>query len=88
MVKLVEDVFSKGFTQVQENDTVSSVQSLFKEGLPPVLAVFDSKGSYKGVISQKSIKRSSFVESGTKVKSLTQSAPAVTLQGTLSKLLN
>jgi predicted transcriptional regulator len=86
MVKRVEDVFSKGFTKVQENDTVSSVQSLFKEGLPPVLAVFDSNGCYKGVISQKSMKRSSFDESGTKVKTLTQTTPAVTLQDTLSKV--
>lgn len=86
MVKLVEDVFSKGFTEVQENDTVSSVQSLFKEGMPPVLAVFDSQENYKGVLSQKSIKRSSFDASGTKVKTLTQSAPAVTLQDTLSKV--
>ena len=86
MVKLVEDIFSKGFTQVQENDTISSVQSLFKEGLPPVLAVFNKEGSYKGVISQKSIKRSSFDASGTKVKTLTQSAPTVTLQDTLSKV--
>jgi len=86
MVKIVEDVFSKGFVEVQENDTVSSCQSLFKEGLPPVLAVFDSKGNYKGVISQKSITRSSFDASGTKVKTLTQSAPAVNLQDTLSKV--
>jgi CBS domain-containing protein len=86
MVKLVNDVFSKGFIEVQENDTISSVQSLFKEGLPPVLAVFDSNGSYKGVISQKSIKRSSLNASGTKVKTLTQSTPAVTLQDTLSKV--
>ena len=86
MVKLVEDVFSKEFLKVQENDTVSSVQSLFKEGLTPFLAAFDSKGSYKGVISQKSIKRSSFDASGTKVKTLTQSAPAVTLHDTLSKV--
>ncbi|MCW4006265.1 MAG: CBS domain-containing protein [Candidatus Bathyarchaeota archaeon] len=86
MVKIVEDVFSKGFIQVQENDTLSSCLSRFKEGMPPVLAVFDDKGSYKGVISQKSIKRSSLDASGTKVKTLTQSAPAVTLQDTLSKV--
>ncbi len=86
MVKIVDDVFSKGFIEVQEDDSVSSVQSLFKKGLPPVLAVFDRKGNYKGVISQKSIKRSSFDESGTKVKNLTKSAPVVTLQDTLSKV--
>ena len=86
MVKIVEDVFSKGFLKVQENDTLTSCLSLFKEGIPPVLAVFDSKGSYKGVISRKSIKRSSFDASGTKVKTLTRPAPAVTLQDSLSKV--
>ena len=86
MVKIVENVFSKGFLEVQENDTLSSCLSLFKEGMPPVLAVFDSKGSYKGVISRKSIKRSSFDASGTKVKTLTRPAPAVTLQDSLSKV--
>ena len=86
MVKIVEDVFSKGFLKVQENDTLSSSLSHFKDGMPPVLAVFDSKGSYKGVISRKSIKRSSFDASGTKVKTLTRSAPAVTLQDSLSKV--
>ncbi len=86
MVKLVEDVFSKGFLEVQENDALSSSLSLFKEGMSPVLAVFDSEGSYKGVISRKSIKRSSFDASGTKVKTLTRSAPAVTLKDSLSKV--
>jgi predicted transcriptional regulator len=54
--------------------------------MPPVLAVFDSKGNYKGVISRKSIKRSSFDASGTKVKTLTRPAPTVNLQDTLSKV--
>jgi CBS domain-containing protein len=86
MVKIVEDVFSKGFLEVQENDTLSSSLSHFKEGMPPVLAVFDSKGNYTGAISRKSIKRSSFDAPGTKVKTLTQPAPAVTLQDSLSKV--
>jgi CBS domain-containing protein len=86
MAKIVEDIFSKGFLEIQENDTLSSCLSLFKEGAPPVLAVFDNKGSYKGIISQKSIKRSSLDASGTKVKTLTRPAPAVTLQDTLSKV--
>ncbi len=86
MVKIVEDVFSKGFLEVQENDTLSSCLSHFKEEGPPVLAVFDNEGSYKGVISRKSIKRSSFDASGTKVKTLTRPAPAVALQDSLSKV--
>jgi predicted transcriptional regulator len=86
MVKIVEDVFSKGFLEVQENDTLSSCLSLFKEETPPVLAVFDNKGMYKGVISRKWIIRSSLDTSGTKVKTLMRSAPAVTLQDPLSKV--
>ncbi|MCW4009698.1 MAG: CBS domain-containing protein [Candidatus Bathyarchaeota archaeon] len=86
MVKIVQDVFSKGFLEVNENDTLSSCLSLFKEETPPVLAVIDDKGSYKGVISRKWITRSSLNASGTKVKTLMRSAPAVTLQDSLSKV--
>jgi hypothetical protein len=31
MVKIVEDVFSQGFLEVNENDTLSSCLSLFKK---------------------------------------------------------
>lgn len=86
MAKTVADVFSKSYIEVQENDILSSCLSLFKAGAPPVLAVFDDKGNYKGVISEKSIKRSSLDASGTKIKTLTRSAPAVSLQDTLSKV--
>ncbi len=86
MVKIVKDVFSKGFLEVHENDTLSSCLSLFKEEMPPVLAVLDSKGRYKGIISRRWIIRSSFDASGTKVKTLTRSAPAVTLHDPLSKV--
>ena len=86
MVKVVEDVFSKGFLEVHENDTLSSCLSLFKKETPPVLAVLDNEGRYKGVISRKSIIRSSLDASGTKVKTLMRPAPAVTLQDSLSKV--
>lgn len=86
MVKSVEDVFSKGFLEVNENDTLSSCLSRFKEERPPVLAVLDSKGKYKGVISRKWIIRSSLAASVTKVKNLMRSAPAVTLHDSLSKV--
>jgi CBS domain-containing protein len=86
MVKIVKDVFSQGFLEVHENDTISSCFSLFKKETPPVLAVLDSKGEYKGVISRKWIIRSSFDYSGTKVKTLTRSAPAVTLHDSLGKV--
>ena len=86
MVRVVEDVFKKGFSEVHENDTLSSCLSLFKEETPPVLAVLDDQGNYKGVISRKWIIRSSLDSSKTKVKSLMRSAPAVTLQDSLSKV--
>ena len=86
MTKVVEDVFSKGFLEVHENDTLSSCLSLFKKETPPVLAVMDSDGRYKGVISRKSIIRSSLAASGTKVKTLMRPAPAVTLKDPLSKV--
>ena len=86
MVKIVRDVFSKGFLEVHENDTLSSCLSRFKEEMPPVLAVLDSKGRYKGVISRKWIIRSSLDASVTKVKTLTRPAPAVTLNDSLSKV--
>ena len=86
MVTIVEDVFSKGFLEVHENDTLSSCLSHFKEDIPPVLAVLDSKGVYKGVISRRWIMRSSLDASVTKVKTLTHSAPAVTLHDSLSKV--
>ena len=86
LVKVVEDVFSTGFLKVHEDDTLSSCLSLFKKEMPPVLAVFDSKGSYAGVISRKWIKRSSVDASGTKVKTLMRPAPTVTLQDSLSKV--
>ncbi|MCW4005763.1 MAG: CBS domain-containing protein [Candidatus Bathyarchaeota archaeon] len=86
VVKIVEEIFSKGFLEVHENDTLSSCLSRFKEETPPVLAVLDDKGSYTGVISRKWITRSSFNVSGTKVKTLMRSAPAVTLQDSLSKV--
>jgi CBS domain-containing protein len=86
MVKIVEDVFSKGFLEVHENDTLSSCLSRFQEEMPPVLAVLDSKGRYKGVVSRRWIIRSSFDASGTKVKTLMRPAPAVTLHDSLSKV--
>ena len=86
MVKVVEDVFLQEFLEVNENDTLSSCLSLFKKETPPVLAVVDSKGEYKGVISRKWIIRSSLDSSETKVKTLMRSAPAVTLHDSLEKV--
>jgi CBS domain-containing protein len=86
MTKIVEDVFSKGFKKVNENDTLSSCLSLFKKEMAPVLAVFDNDDDYKGIISSKWILRSSLDSSETKVKNLMRSAPAVTLHDSLGKV--
>ena len=53
MVKIVEDVFSQGFLEVNENDTLSSCLSLFKKEMALVLAVFENDDNYKGIISSK-----------------------------------
>ena len=86
MVKIVEDVFSKGFLEVHETDTLSSSLSLFKKEKPPVLAVLDSEGRYRGVISRKWIIQASLAASVTKVNTLMRPAPAVTLQDSLIKV--
>jgi len=86
MVRVVKDVFSEGFQSVSEDDTLSSCLSLFKKETPPVLAVLDSEGKYKGVISRRWIIRSRLAASGTKVKTLMRSAPIVTLNDSLGKV--
>jgi CBS domain-containing protein len=73
----VKDVFSKGFSQVHENDTLSQCFLLFKKKKPPVLAVFNEKGEYSAVITRRWIARSRLDPSNTKVKSLMRSAPKV-----------
>jgi predicted transcriptional regulator len=86
MADIVDNVFKKGFLKVSENDTLSYCIELFKKENPPVLAVLDDKGNYKGVISRKWIIQSSLDASKTKVKTLMKSAPAVTLQDSLIKV--
>jgi CBS domain-containing protein len=85
MVSVVKDVFSKGFSNVHESDTLSKCLSLFKEKMPPVLAVLDSKGRYKGVIARRWIIRSRLDPSITKVRNLMRPAPKVTLETSLSE---
>jgi predicted transcriptional regulator len=83
---IVEEVFSKKFTSVNQDEMLSSCLSLFKEEMPPVLVVVDSRGKYKGMISHRRIIRSRLDPSTTKVETLMQSAPTVTLQDSLSKV--
>jgi CBS domain-containing protein len=84
MVKIVEDVYSKGFVHVREDDLISSCLALFKK-TPPVLAVIDDKGKYRGVIVRRWIVRSRFDPSKTKVKTLMKPAPTVTLRTSVSE---
>ncbi len=83
---IVEEVFSKKFTSVSQDEMLSSCLSLFKGKMPSVLVVVDNKGKYRGVISHRRIVRSRLDPSTTKVETLMQSAPTVTLQDSLSKV--
>lgn len=85
MVRIVKDVFSRNYSSVHESDTLSKCLSLFKEKMPPVLAVLDSKEKYKGVVARRWIIRSRFDPSITKVRTLMRAAPKVTLETSLSK---
>lgn len=85
-LKIVKDVFSKGFASVREDDMISSCLSLFKSEMPPVLVVFDNEGNYKGVITRRWITRSRLDPATTKVETLMRSAPTVTLQDPMSKV--
>ena len=83
---IVEDVFSKKFASVNQEDTLSACLSLLKGGSAPVLVVLNSKGKYVGVIAHRWIVRSRYDPSTTKVKSLMRSAPTISLQDSLSKV--
>jgi CBS domain-containing protein len=81
----VKDVFSKNFSTVNENDTLSRCLNLFKKEMPPVLAVLDDKDKYTGVITRRWMIRSRLDPTTTKVKTLTRPAPKVTPEFSLSK---
>jgi len=82
----IKDVFSGKFLCVYEDDRLSRCLSLFKKEMPPVLAVIDSEGKYRGVIARRSIVRSRFDPSITKVKTLMRSVPSVTLNDSFGKV--
>jgi predicted transcriptional regulator len=81
----VKNVFTKGFSTVRENDTVSKCLELFKKEIPPVIAVLDDRGKYVGVISRRWVIRSRVDPATTKVKTLMRSAPRVSPEFSLSK---
>ena len=82
----VEDVFSKGFVSVHEDDTLSSCLSLFGKEKMPALAVLNSKGKLTGVLALRWIIRSRVDPSKTKVKVLTRPAPKVTLNDPICRV--
>jgi predicted transcriptional regulator len=81
----VENVFSKSYSTVNENDPLSKCLQLFKKEMPPVIAVLNAKGKYSGVISRRWVVRSRLDPSTTKVKSLMRPAPRVSKTVSLSK---
>jgi len=81
----VEDVFSKKFSIVSENDALSKCLDLFKKEMPPVLAVLDGKSKYVGVIARRWVIRARLDPATTKVKTLMRPAPKVSLDFSLSK---
>ncbi len=85
MTAQVESAFSRNFASVLESDTLSRCLSLLKKEMPLVLAVWDDRGKYKGVIARRWIVRSRLDPSVTKVKTLMRSAPKVALQDSLSR---
>jgi CBS domain-containing protein len=81
----VKSDFTKSFSTVNENDSVSKCLELFKREMPPVIAVLDDKGKYVGVISRRWVIRSRLDPATTKVKTLMRSAPKVSPGFSLSK---
>jgi CBS domain-containing protein len=81
----VKDVFSKKFSTVHENDTLSRCLDLFKKEMPPVIAVLDDKDKYAGIVTRRWIIRSRLDPSATKVKTLMRPAPKVDPEVSLGK---
>jgi CBS domain-containing protein len=81
----LKNVFTKGFSTVNENDTVSKCLELFKKEMPPVIAVLDDKGKYAGVIYRRLVIRSRADPATTKVKTLMRRAPKVSPEFSLSR---
>jgi CBS domain-containing protein len=81
----IGDIFTKSFSKVKENDPISKCLEIFKKKMPPVIAVLNEKGKYKGVISRRWIIRARPDPENTKVKTLMRPAPKVSPQFSLSK---
>jgi CBS domain-containing protein len=81
----IGEIFTKSFSKVKENDPISKCLEIFKKKMPPVIAVLNEKGKYKGVISRRWIIRARPDPENTKVKTLMRPAPKVSPQFSLSK---
>lgn len=80
------DIYARGVAAVNENDTLSRCLEAFKTEMPPVLAVLDEKGKFKGVITRRWILRSRLDPASTKVRSLMKAAPKVSPEYGISKI--
>jgi CBS domain-containing protein/ribosome-associated translation inhibitor RaiA len=83
--KTVEEIFSKNYASVNENDMLSKCLELFEKGQYPALAVLDGKGNYKGVLAERWIKRSGLDLSTAKAQTLARAAPKLTPQDSITK---
>jgi predicted transcriptional regulator len=81
-----KDIYTKGVSTVNENDTLSRCLEFFKTEMPPVLAVLDAKGKYVSVIARRWVLRSRLDPASTKVKSLMRHAPKITPEHEISKI--
>jgi CBS domain-containing protein len=80
------DIYTKGVSVVNENDTLTRCIEFFKTETPQVLAVVDAKGNYVGVVTRRWILRSKLDPVATKVKSLVKSAPKISPDYSISKI--
>lgn len=80
----VGDIFTKGYSTVNENDPLSRCIEMFKKEIP-VLAVLNDKGKYAGVIARRWVNRSRLDPATTKVKTLMKPAARVELDLPLGK---
>lgn len=74
----VEDIMSRTFNVVKEDEILSKVVGMFKEGKAKpteALIVVDSRGNYKGVLTERMVIRSRLNPKETKVKTVYRPAP-------------
>ncbi len=83
---LAREIYTKGVSAVNDNDTLSRCLEAFRTEMPPVLAVLDAKGKFSGVITRRWILRSRLDPASTKVKTLMRAPPRVTPDHGISKL--